>query len=176
MSPKKIAIIIISVVFIALIMTSIYFFTDLMKGGKVAAAKDGDTVKLHYTGKLNDGTVFDSSVDSEPLEFTIGAGQVIPGFNDGVIGMSIGEKKTIKILAKDAYGPRDEELIIELPKSRVPENLNPQVGQRIQIGQQGGERLLVTVVQIGEDNITLDANHPLAGEDLTFDIELVEIE
>lgn len=176
MSSKKIAITVISIVLVGLIAFSIYFFIIHKKGGNVAIAKDGDTVKIHYTGKLDDGSVFDSSVDSDPLEFTIGAKQVIAGFNNGVIGMKVGEKKTINIPVEDAYGPRQENLVMEVPRSQVPKDINPQAGQQLQLGQPDGRRILVTITQVSESSITLDGNHQLAGKDLTFDLELVEIQ
>jgi len=138
-------------------------------------SKGGDTVKVHYTGKLNDGTVFDSSQEREPLEFTIGNGQVIPGFDKGVIGMELNEKKSINIPASEAYGERKMELIVNIPKTELPEGLNPVLGQQLQMKNQDGQSFVVVVSEIQEDSIQIDANHPLAGEDLNFDIELVEI-
>ncbi|GAB4516908.1 MAG: peptidylprolyl isomerase [Anaerolineae bacterium] len=138
-------------------------------------AKTGDTVRVHYTGKLADGTVFDSSREREPLEFTIGAGQVIPGFEDAVIGMSPQETKTATIPAEEAYGPHYPELVMVVGRESFPEGTRPEIGQQYQVALQGGQTLIVRVTEVAENTVTLDANHPLAGEDLTFDIELVEI-
>ncbi|UCD65678.1 MAG: peptidylprolyl isomerase [Deltaproteobacteria bacterium] len=138
-------------------------------------AKDGDTVKIHYTGRLQDGTVFDSSNDREPLQFNIGSGQVIAGFEEAVTGMTVGEKKTSQIPCEKAYGERNPSMVMVVDKKHVPPEINPEVGLRLQVGAPDGQMLAVTIVEIGDENITLDANPPLAGEDLTFDIELVEI-
>ncbi len=138
-------------------------------------AKNGDTVKVHYTGKLDDGSVFDTSSASEPLEFTIGQGQIIPGFEQAIIGMSPGESKTVKVSADKAYGQRREEMVLVIDREKFPKHLNPEVGQRLRIPQAGGRTAVVTVTDVSESSITLDGNHPLAGKDLTFDIELVEI-
>jgi peptidylprolyl isomerase len=141
----------------------------------MAVAEKGSTVKIHYKGTLENGSVFDTSEGREPLEFTIGSGQVIAGFDEAVSGMAVGEKKNVKIPVDKAYGPRNEALIIEAPKEHVPEDLNPEVGQKLQMGGPNGELVLVTVVEITDTHIKLDANPPLAGEDLIFDIELVEV-
>ncbi len=138
-------------------------------------AKPGDTVKVNYTGRLDDGTVFDSSLHSGPLEFTIGDGQLIPGFENAVIGMSPGETKTQKIRAEEAYGPHADFLVIEVDRRRVPPDLDPEVGDRLQLQHPDGRVTPVLVTAVTENSITLDANHPLAGKDLTFDIELLEI-
>jgi len=138
-------------------------------------AKSGDTVKVHYTGKFEDGSMFDSSVEREPLQFTVGAGDVIPGFDEAAIGMTIGESKTTVIPVDKAYGPRMEELVVEVKKSEFPPNVNPEVNQRFQISQPDGQTAVVVVTAISESSVTLDGNHPLAGKELTFDIQLVEI-
>jgi peptidylprolyl isomerase len=138
-------------------------------------AKNGNTVKIHYTGRLTDGTVFDSSSGRDPLQFSIGSGQVIPGFEEAVTGMAVGEKKTTMIPCAKAYGERNPSMTMVVDKKHVPADIEPEVGQKLQVGSPSGEVLAVTVVDVGDDNITLDANPPLAGEDLTFDIELVEI-
>jgi FKBP-type peptidyl-prolyl cis-trans isomerase 2 len=138
--------------------------------------KKGDTVKVHYHGRLTDGTTFDSSSGREPLQFEVGSGQVIKGFEDGVAGMNVGDKKTIQIPVEDAYGPKDENMLVEFPKSNFPEDLNPEVGMQLNMTNGGGQVIPVTIVEIGEESVMLDANHPLAGQDLIFDIELVEIE
>ncbi len=142
---------------------------------KMTDAKKGDTVKVHYTGKLDDGSVFDTSREGEPLEFIIGEGHVIPGFEDAVVGMSQGEKKTVRIESKEAYGPHYDEGIIVVDRANFPDDLKPKLGDVLQIPQQDGDPLIVTITEITDTKITLDANHPLAGKDLTFDIELVEI-
>ena len=138
-------------------------------------AKNGDTVKVHYTGKLADGTQFDSSVDREPLEFALGEEQVIQGFDQAVIDMAVGDKKSVDIACDQAYGPHREELIIEVDKGEFPDDLKPEVGQKLQLNQPNGTHLIVVVSDVTESAVTLDANHPLAGKDLTFDIELVSI-
>jgi len=138
-------------------------------------AKDGDTVKIHYTGRLQDGTVFDSSSDREPLQFNIGSGQVIPGFEEAVNGMKVGEKKTAQIPCDKAYGERDPSMVTVVDRKHVPSEIDPEVGLRLQVGSPSGQLLAVTVIEVSDENITLDANPPLAGEELTFDIELVEI-
>ncbi len=138
-------------------------------------AKNGDTVKIHYTGRLQDGTVFDSSSDREPLKFNIGSGQVIPGFEEAVTGMVVGEKKTTQVSCDKAYGERNPSMVMVVDREHVPSEIEPEVGQRLEVGSPNGELLAVTIVDVNEENITLDANPPLAGEDLTFDIELVEI-
>ncbi len=141
----------------------------------MSQAKDGDEVKIHYTGKLHDGTVFDSSQDRPPLEFKIGGGNVIPGFEQGVVGMETGDTKTITLPPKEAYGPRREELVVNVKSADFPEHITPAVGQRLQISQPDGNVANVMIADIKEDMVTLDANHPLAGQTLTFDIELVAI-
>jgi peptidylprolyl isomerase len=138
-------------------------------------AKEGDTVKIHYTGRLGDGTVFDSSSGREPLQFNIGSGQVIQGFEEAVNGMTVGEKKTAQIPCDKAYGEPNPSMMMVVDKKHVPSDIEPEVGQRLQVGGASGELLAVTIIEVNDDNITLDANPPLAGEDLTFDIELVEI-
>ncbi|MBW2471733.1 MAG: peptidylprolyl isomerase [Deltaproteobacteria bacterium] len=138
-------------------------------------AKNGDTVKIHYTGKLQDGTVFDSSSDREPLKFSIGSGQVIPGFEEAVTGMTVGEKKTALIPCDKAYGERNPSMVMIVDRKHVPADIDPDVGLRLQVGSPSGELIAVTVIEVSDKNITLDANPPLAGEDLTFELELVEI-
>ncbi len=141
----------------------------------MAQAKTGDTVKVHYTGKLDDGTVFDSSVEREPLQFTIGEGQIIPGFEEAVIGMNPGESKTAKISMDKAYGPHRKEMVAVVPREQIPADLKPEVGQQLQVRQPDGRAMIVVITDVSEASVTLDANHPLAGKDLTFDIQLVEI-
>ncbi|MBK8522381.1 MAG: peptidylprolyl isomerase [Ferruginibacter sp.] len=137
--------------------------------------KEGDVVKVHYTGKLVNGEQFDSSVGREPLEFTVGAGQMIKGFDDAMPGMNLGEKKTINIAPEDGYGPRSEEAIIEFPKENVPADMVLEPGMPLTLSNQAGQPVPVIVVEVKEDIIILDANHFLAGQELIFDIELVEI-
>jgi len=141
----------------------------------MAQAKTGDTVKVHYTGKLDDGTIFDTSADREPLEFTIGEKQLIPDFERAVAGMEPGESKSIQIASENAYGPHHEEMVMVIERKDVPEGLNPQVDQRLQVQQQNGQSFVVTVTAVSEESVTLDGNHPLAGKDLSFDIQLTEI-
>lgn len=142
----------------------------------MAKAKQGDTVKVHYAGRLADGSEFDSSQGAEPLRFTLGQGQVIEGFEQAVIGMKPGEAKTVDIPADEAYGPHQEEMVLKVDRSDLPAELKPEVGQQLQLRQAKGRPVVVTVTEVTDDSVTLDANHPLAGQDLTFDIELVEIE
>ena len=137
-------------------------------------AQAGDTVRVHYTGTLDDGTEFDSSVGREPLEFTLGAGQVVPGFDAAVTGMRVGERKTVTIPAADAYGDPRPELLVTVPRAQVPPNMQPRVGQRLQVGR-GAQAVPVVVHEVTEEHVILDGNHPLAGQDLTFALELVEI-
>ena len=141
----------------------------------MAKAKAGDTVKVHYTGKLNNGDVFDSSVDAEPLQFTIGQKQMIPAFEEAMIDMELGEKKTIDISADGAYGQRRDDLTQTVERSLLPADIELKVGLRLTAQDPEGQPFSVAVASFDDDNVTLDGNHPLAGEDLTFDIELVEI-
>ena len=141
----------------------------------MSQAKKGDTVKVHYTGKLQDGSVFDSSANREPLQFTLGGGNMIPGFEQAVLGMDVGDKKTAEIPSTQAYGEKREDMIISVPKENVPGDISPEVGQQLAIQQQGGQQVPVTVTEVTDEKVVLDANHPLAGKDLIFDIELVEI-
>jgi peptidylprolyl isomerase len=141
----------------------------------MSAAKRGDNVKVHYTGTLSDGTVFDSSAGLEPLSFAVGSGQVIPGFDEAVVGMRVGESKTVHIPVEKAYGYRNEELVLQAPVEQIPPDLNPEVGMRLEMGGANGEILRVMVTDLTDSHITLDANPPLAGEDLHFAIELVEL-
>ncbi len=138
-------------------------------------AKIGDAVKVHYTGKLNDDQIFDSSEGKNPLEFTIGQNQVLKKFEDSVEGLSIGEETKIFIPAAEAYGDRQENLIVKLPKDRLPETLTPEIGMRLQTQTADGNVMVVKITEIAYDDITIDANHELAGQDLHFDIKLVEI-
>lgn len=138
-------------------------------------AQANDTVKVHYTGTLTSGEVFDTSLQREPLEFTVGAGQMIKGFDQAVNGMEVNEKKTVTIPSKEAYGERDEQLISSVNRTELPEDMKPEVGQTLVATDQGGHQTQVVVTKVEEASITIDANHPLAGKDLVFEIELVEI-
>lgn len=139
------------------------------------AVKNGDTIKVHYQGKLRNGETFDTSEGREPLEFKVGEGKVIAGFDKGVLEMKPGDKKTLEIPVEEAYGPRNEELVMDFPKDKIPPDLKPEEGMQLQLSSQDGQTFPVIVTSVGENGITLDANHPLAGEDLIFDVELVEI-
>ncbi len=141
----------------------------------MAKAKNGDTVKVHYTGKLNDDSIFDSSDGRDPLQFTLGSGQVIPGFDEGVTDMEPGETKTINIPMDRAYGPVNEAMIKTVERSRLPEDLEPETGMMLQLQQPDGQMVAVTIIEVTETKITLDANHSLAGKDLIFELTLVEI-
>ncbi len=142
----------------------------------MATAKKGDTVKVHYTGKLKDGTVFDSSKQrEEPLEMTLGEGKIIPGFEEAIEGMEPGQTKTIEIPAEKAYGKHQEEMVQDVEKSQFPDDMDPQVGQRFQVNRQDGQPVVFTVTDVGDEKVEVDANHPLAGKELVFDLELVEI-
>ncbi|WP_047266408.1 FKBP-type peptidyl-prolyl cis-trans isomerase [Marinitoga sp. 1155] len=138
-------------------------------------AEKGNTVKVHYTGTLNDGSVFDTSNGREPLEFTLGTGQVIPGFEEAIIGMELGEKKTITIPSKEAYGEYSEEKVFELPKQNFPPNIDEALGQTVQLGDSTGNVFLAKILEVTDEIVKMDTNHPLAGKDLTFEIELIEI-
>ena len=136
--------------------------------------RKGDNVKVHYTGRLDDGTVFDSSEGREPLGFAVGSGQVIAGFDEAVMGMTVGESKVVHIPVEKAYGARKEELVMMVPAEQVPPDLDPEVGMRLEVGGANGEIMRVVVTEITDSHITLDANPPLAGKDLTFTLELIE--
>jgi FKBP-type peptidyl-prolyl cis-trans isomerase 2 len=154
--------------------TPIVTSTDTLKEGQ-EVAKKGDKVAVHYTGTLSDGTQFDSSEGRAPLEFTVGAGQMIAGFDKAVDGMKVGETKTVTIPAAEAYGTVRPELVMEFPKSSLPQGMNPKVGEQLQMRNSSGGTAIVTVTRVTDSSITVDANHELAGKDLTFKIRLVEI-
>ena len=137
--------------------------------------KSGDVVRVHYTGKLEDGSQFDSSVGRAPLEFTVGAGQMIAGFDAGVVGMAVGEKKTILIDPDHGYGQKDPTAIIEFPSSNIPEGMTVEVGMKLNLQNQYGQPVPVVVMEVKEEVIVMDANHFLAGKDRTFEVEIVEI-
>jgi len=139
-------------------------------------AKAGDKVRMHYTGSLNDGSVFDSSQGREPLEFTVGSGQIIPGLDQAVPGMKVGDEKTVSIACEDAYGPHDPNARQSIPRSNIPESVPVEPGVQLQAQTENGQTVSVVVVEADENEVVLDANHPLAGKDLTFDITLVAID
>lgn len=141
----------------------------------MSKVKEGATVKVHYTGTLENGEVFDSSENREPLEFKLGEGQLIPGFEKAVTGLNVGDSTTVDIPSKEAYGEVREDLIISVPKSQLPEDIEPQVGMQLQVNQPDGQPVPVRVAEIGDENLKLDANHPLAGQNLSFKIELVDV-
>ncbi len=141
----------------------------------MAKVKNGDTVKVHYTGKLADGTVFDTSDENKPMEFVVGDGKVIEGFDTAVVGMEPGESKTVQIPAEQAYGPRQDKMVMVVDRKNVPPNIEPKVDQMLQVRHNDGTTFMVRVTDVSEKSLTLDANHPLAGKDLTFDILLAEI-
>jgi len=141
----------------------------------MTTAASGDTVRVHYTGKLDDGTVFDASEGRDPLAFQLGTGQVIPGFDQAVDGMRVGESKTVRIPAEEAYGARRDELLIEVPSEQLPDDLEVEVGTRLHMRGPDGGAVPVTVVDKRDAGVTLDANHPLAGQALTFELQLVGI-
>ena len=136
---------------------------------------EGNTVKVHYTGKLDDGSVFDSSVGGDPLEFTIGQGQMIPGFERGVVGMELGETRTVIIAADQAYGVHRPEGVFEVDRTEIPASIPLEVGMQLQATSADGSPARMTVIELSDEKVKLDANHPLAGKDLTFEIEVVEI-
>lgn len=172
-----------SIVFIAVIantdLGAAYRITTLKEKirteNAVAQAKEGDTVQVHYTGKLRDGTVFDTSQDREPLSFKIGEQRVIPGFEKAVVGMEPGDSKTEELPPDQAYGQHREDMVMELEREQLPDNMEPKVGQQLQLRMQNGQEVPVVITELGDESVTIDANHPLAGKELVFEIELVEI-
>ena len=141
----------------------------------MSTAKSGDTVRIHYTGTLTDGTKFDSSEGREPLEFTVGSGQIIPGLDNAIPGMAVGDSKTVQIACEEAYGPHNPEALQQVPRSAIPENIPLELGLQLQMQTPQGQAVPVTVTEITDENVTLDANHMLAGKDLVFAVEMVEI-
>lgn len=142
----------------------------------MSKAGQGDTVTVEYTGKLEDGTVFDTSRDKEPISFTIGDEEVIPGFEEAVVGMEAGESKSATLPPDEAYGPRSDEMVFTVPSSELPEDLDPEVGDRLEVQSRQGQTFPAVVAEIEGEQVTIDANHPLAGEELTFEIELKSID
>lgn len=141
----------------------------------MSEAKNGDTVRIHYTGRLTDGTVFDSSQGREPLEFTLGQGQIITGLEKGIVGMTTGDSSTVEVAADDAYGPHDPAQVQNVPRDMIPPEVELQPGAQLGARTPQGQELSLTVVEVGDEEVKVDANHPLAGKDLVFDIELIEI-
>jgi FKBP-type peptidyl-prolyl cis-trans isomerase 2 len=141
----------------------------------MAQAKDGDTIKFHYSGKFEDGTEFDSSRNEDPLEITLGGGQLIPGLEEGLFGMVVGDKETVTIAPEEGYGAFREELILKINRDEFPKDVTPKVGQQLRLQKPDNPPFTVLIVEVNDDNIILDANHPLAGKTLIFDVELMEI-
>ena len=152
--------------------------TEEMKrqGERMSTAKSGDLVKVHYRGTLHDGTVFDSSYEGEPLEFTLGQGQIIPGFEQAVQGMTPGDSKTVQVEQDQAYGNYDESKLINVQRANLPDNIQPEEGMVLQVNSQDNDVFYVTVSEVKDEEVVLDGNHPLAGKDLTFEIELVDLQ
>ena len=141
----------------------------------MSQVKQNDTVVVHYTGKLKTGQVFDSSLEREPMEFTLGQGQLIPGFENGIIDMTVSEKKSIEIPSDEAYGEAKPELILEIEKTQIPEEIKPEIGVRLMSTSPDGNQMPLLITEVKETTIIVDANHPLAGQDLIFEVELIEI-
>ncbi|MFB1022714.1 MAG: peptidylprolyl isomerase [Vicingaceae bacterium] len=141
----------------------------------MSQAEKGNTVKVHYTGTLSDETIFDSSREREPIEFTVGEGQMIAGFDAAVQGMKVGEAKKVTIPSAEAYGPKSEEAMVKVPKEQLPEGMKPEIGMQLEATGEDGKSQVLVVAEVMESEVILDANHPLAGKDLVFDIEMMEI-
>ena len=141
----------------------------------MAQANEGDEVQVHYTGKLEDGTIFDSSEDGEPLSFTIGENRVIPGFEEAVTGMEPGDSRTTEVEPEQAYGEHREDMVMEMDRDQIPGEVDPEVGQQLQLRLENGQTVPVLITALGEDTVTIDANHPLAGRKLIFEIEVVDV-
>ncbi len=141
----------------------------------MAQPKQGDTVKVHYTVRLGDGVILGSTTDHEPLQFTIGEGRVLPGFEQAVVGMNPGELKTIEVLSDNAFGPHLDELVVDVARSRLSAEFEPKAGEQVQLQEKDGQAATVLITDVSESSITIDANHPLAGKDLTFDIQFIEV-
>lgn len=156
-------------------MAYIWRFITFIKAILMQQVKSGDTVNVHYHGKLTDGSTFDSSEGREPLQFTVGQGQVIKGFDDALVDMKVGDKKTVQIPVNDAYGERRDDMLMEYPKNDFPPDMKPEAGMQLQMSDNQGNVFPVVIAEVLEDAVVLDANHPLAGQDLVFEIELVSI-
>lgn len=141
----------------------------------MSKTKAGDTVKVHYEGTLEDGTVFDTTAGKEPFEFTLGSGEVIPGFDQAVEGMSVGEKQSVSLEPAEAFGEYHSELILEVPRSQLPKDIDPHVGMALQAKDPEGNVTRMNVTKVSDESITLDSNHPIAGKNVSFAIELVSI-
>lgn len=137
--------------------------------------ENGNSIKIHFTGKFENGEIFDTSLDGQPMAFRVGKGDVMPGLEEGVVGMVVGDTKTIEILPHKGFGDRRPDLIVEILKRLLPDTMKPEIGQQLQVSHSGGEAIIVTIIDQTEDTVTLDGNHPLAGQTLLFDVELVEI-
>lgn len=142
----------------------------------MSEAQTGSTVKVHYTGKLTDGTIFDTSQNVEPVQFVVGSGDIIPGFEQAIIGMQAGESKTVTIPCNEAYGPKRDDLVADVERKDLPDDIKVEIGQKLQVGDNQAGTIIVSVVDMDDERVKLDANHPLAGEDLVFDIEVLEID
>jgi len=142
---------------------------------KMKEAQAGDLVSVHYTGKLANGEVFDSSKDRDPLKFTLGNEELLGGFEEGVVGMKPGDTKSVTLNPEEAFGDRREDLVLELPKTEFPQHITPSVGLQLNMSSASGANLTVVITEVGENSVTLDGNHPLAGQTVVFDIELIEI-
>ena len=163
------------VVVLILLLMTVLLIPGCSVADEAGKAKVGDTVQVNYTGKLADGSVFDSSIGKQPLEVVLGKGQVIPGFEKAILGMKVGDNKTVTISVNDAYGPSHKELIFEVPKENLPAGVAPQVGQQLRGTKADGTTMVATITKISDKTVTLDGNVPLAGKDLTFEIGLVKI-
>lgn len=141
----------------------------------MSEAKDGDTVKVHFIGRLENGEVFTKSEDEKPLELTLGTGQLIEGFERGIVGMKVGDKKTITVTPEQGYGSRQEQLVVEVDRRDLPDHITPAIGKALRVRRHDGDDIHLIIMDISEDTVTLDANHPLAGVTLFFELELVEI-
>ena len=162
-------------IFILAVILGILSITGCSGSEQLVTAKDGDTVIVHYKGMLEDGSVFDTSRDREPLEFILGSGNMIVGFDKAVHGMQVGEIKTVTIPADEAYGQHRDDLVLIIDRDKFPEGLEPTIGQQLEMSQANGRSIIVIVIDVSGSSITVDANHRLAGKDLTFEIELIEI-
>ncbi|MBW1981791.1 MAG: peptidylprolyl isomerase [Deltaproteobacteria bacterium] len=141
----------------------------------MAQAKVGDKVRVHYEGKLNDGTVFDSSIEREPIEFVIGQNMVIQGFENAVVGMEVGESKSVSLAAEEAFGEHRDDLVVDIEKKLIPPHIDPQLGMQLELTSDEGTKRFFTITRVDEETVTLDGNHPLAGKEIMIKVDLVEI-